>query len=156
MNLYEINNAILGCVDDETGEVLDVEKLKTLEMEQVTKIENIALWIKSLDYEAEAIKKEEEVLAERRKAKVKKVEQLKEYLASTIAGQKYSTPRMQIGWRKSQSCKIIDENAIPDKFVKVEVVKTLSIDKTAIKKAINSGEVVAGAVVVEKQNVQIK
>ena len=34
MSLYEIENAILDCVDMETGEIVDCEKLEDLQMER--------------------------------------------------------------------------------------------------------------------------
>ena len=46
MTLYEIDNAILDCIDLETGEIIDVDKLNELQLEKETKIENVALWIK--------------------------------------------------------------------------------------------------------------
>ena len=42
MNLYEIENEILNCVDMETGEIVDIKKLESLQMERDQKIENIA------------------------------------------------------------------------------------------------------------------
>ena len=57
MTLYEINNAILECVDMETGEIIDSDKLSELQMAFDEKIENVALWIKDLKAESEAIKK---------------------------------------------------------------------------------------------------
>ena len=46
MTLYEIDNAILECIDLETGEIIDTDKLDALQLERETKIENVALWIK--------------------------------------------------------------------------------------------------------------
>ena len=46
--LYEINQDILDCIDLETGEVFDLDKLQNLQMEKNEKIENIALLIKNL------------------------------------------------------------------------------------------------------------
>jgi hypothetical protein len=34
MKLYEIDNAIMDCVDMETGEIIDVERLSALQMER--------------------------------------------------------------------------------------------------------------------------
>ena len=67
MKLYEIDNAILECIDMETGEVIDAEKLDALNIERDAKIENVVLWIKDLKAEAEAIKAEKLTLAERQK-----------------------------------------------------------------------------------------
>lgn len=47
-SLYEINAAILDCVDLETGEIIDIERLQELQMEREQKIENVALWYKNL------------------------------------------------------------------------------------------------------------
>ena len=67
MKLYEIDNAILDCIDLETGEVIDTERLDALNMERDAKIENVVLWIKDLMAEANAIKVEKLALAERQK-----------------------------------------------------------------------------------------
>lgn len=56
--LYEINEEILSCVDMETGEIIDAEKLGRLQMAFDDKVEGIALWIKNLLSDAAAIKEE--------------------------------------------------------------------------------------------------
>ena len=53
--LYEIDNDILACVDKETGEIVDTEKLESLEIEREKKIEGVILWRKDLMAEAEAV-----------------------------------------------------------------------------------------------------
>ena len=42
-SLYEIDQEILDCVDAESGEILDVEKLDALQMERERKLEGVAL-----------------------------------------------------------------------------------------------------------------
>ena len=42
MKLYEIDEAILNCIDTETGEIIDADQLDKLTMERDTKIENVA------------------------------------------------------------------------------------------------------------------
>lgn len=67
------------------------------------KADNIACWIKQLTAEAEAIKAEEDKLAERRKRKLKRAERLTEYLSEclTNAGRtKIETPRNVISFQK--------------------------------------------------------
>ena len=70
MNLYEIDNEILSCVDMETGEVVDMDKLNNLQMERDQKIENIGCWIKNLLADAKALKEEKD--KEKNKSKKKK------------------------------------------------------------------------------------
>ena len=96
MNLFEIENEIMNCWDQETGEILDSDRLDQLEMERDTKIENIALYIKNLTADAEALKAEKQSFAERQKAPENKAELLKKYHATYLAGQKFSTPRVAI------------------------------------------------------------
>ena len=44
MTIYEIDSQILECIDEETGEVLDVERLEKLMQDKENKIEAVALW----------------------------------------------------------------------------------------------------------------
>jgi len=155
MNLYQIEDAILGCVDQETGDIVDIEKLEALEMERDTKISNIACWIKDLKAEAEAIKAEKQNLDKRLKADTNKAEQLKTYLDGYLNGAKFKDARCAISYRKSISTEIaedLDLNTLPDgcKTIKVEA------NKTAIKEALQNGEVINGCKLVEKSNIQIK
>ena len=47
-SIYEINQAIMDCLDPETGEILDMEALEQLQMDRVQKAENVACWRKNL------------------------------------------------------------------------------------------------------------
>ena len=49
MNLYEINSQILDCIDQETGEVMDIDRLEELNMAKAEKVDNIACWVKNLE-----------------------------------------------------------------------------------------------------------
>lgn len=56
--------------------------------------------------------------------------------------------------RKSKRLEIIDDSQIPNKF---KIVKqTISTDKNAVKKAIEDGESVDGAIIIDNQNLMIK
>ena len=72
----------------------------------------------------------------------------------SVGRDKVETARTKIGFRKSTHVQIDDEGALPPDFVTTTV--TTKPDKTAIKKAIQAGQAVAGAVLVENQNLQIK
>lgn len=153
MNLFEIENEIMNCWDQETGEILDSDRLDQLEMERDTKIENIALYIKNLTADAEALKAEKQSFAERQKAAENKVESLKKYLATYLAGQKFSTPRVAISFRKTSSVNVTDMTAIPKEYLKFA---DPTVDKNAIKAAIKAGTSVAGAEIVEGKSMSIK
>lgn len=153
MTLFEIEQEILSCIDMETGEVIDLEKLDQLEMDRERKIENIALWIKNLLSDAEALKAQKETFANRQKAAENKAESLKKYLNDYLAGKKFSTDKVAISFRKSTAVNITDPLQIPKEYLKYS---DPTIDKAAIKKAITQGSVVGGAEIVESQNIQIK
>lgn len=152
MTIFDIDQAIMACVDAETGEVIDVEKMEALQMERGLKLENVALWAKELDAEAKAIREEEKKLAERRRVKENKIASLKSYLTMALAGQKFSTPRVKISWRKSESVDIPDPEKIPASWYRAKY----EIAKDDIKAALKAGETVPGATLVENTNIQIK
>lgn len=154
MKLYEIDQAIYECIDMETGEIIDCEKLDALQMERDSKLDNLACWYKQLTAEAEAIKVEKTALAERQKSKENQAERLKSYLSDMLNGQKFETPHVVISWRKSESINVLDETAIADDFV--EIIQSRKIDKTAIREAFKKGIPVVGAELVKKNNIQIK
>lgn len=152
-NLYEIDAQIMECVDFETGEIIDVERLEALQMEFDSKVEGIALWIKSLVAEAKMVKEEKDNLATRQKACENKAESLKEYLASALGGEKFKTSKVSISYRKSKSVEVEDISLLDDDYLKF---KEPEADKTKIKKALKDGIELEGVILVEKNNIQIK
>ena len=151
--LYEINEEILNCVDTETGEIIDPEKLSRLQMDFDDKVEGIALWIKDLLSDAAAIKAEKDKLADRQRVCENKAKNLKEYLSGFLAGQKFCTPRAAISYRKSESVSVSDVGKIPKEYLKY---KEPEPDKTKIKNALKIGENIPGAELIENQNILIK
>lgn len=169
MNLYEINNGILellengfnlACVDLETGEIDEAkaaEYLEALQLERSEKIENIALYIKSLDSEAAAIKEEEKSLKARREAKERKAERLREYVKSSMLAfgdKKFETARCALSFRTSKTVIVEDIDKLDKEYVCKQ--ETYTANKAAIKKAIESGVTVDGAHIEERQNLQVK
>lgn len=155
MNLFDIDAAILDCVDTETGDIVDIEKLEALEIERDTKISNIACWIKDLNAEAAAIKAEKQNMEKRQKAAENKAESLKNYLSNYLAGATYKDARVAISFRKSISTEIaedLDLSTLPEDYKKI----TVTANKTAIKEALQNGAKIDGCALVEKSNIQIK
>ena len=167
MSLYDIDSKIIEiiergfAVDEETGEVIDSPEavsamLEELEFDRTAKIENIALYIKNLEALTSSLKKEEEALAKRRKAKENRIETLKRYLTNSMAAageNGIETSKVCISFRKSES--VVVNEAFLDKQYLAEKV-TYSPDKTAIKKAIKEGIAVDGAYIETKYNLQLK
>lgn len=153
-NLYEIDQGILECIDLETGEVIDPDRLESLQMERSQKIENVVCWIKNLLSDAEAIRVERESLAKRQVAALAKAEQLKEWLGKALEGQKFSTARCAVSFRRSETVEVSDVALLPDDLKRVKT--TVEPNKTAIKALLKEGQEVIGCCLVENQNIQIK
>lgn len=153
MTLYEINDQITACVDIETGEILDQEALRALELAFDEKIEGIALWIKNLLAEAKAIKEEKDNLAARQKTCENKAESLKNYLAFALCGEKFKTPKVSISFRKSESVQVDDVTKLDDDYLKYAAP---TVDKTKVKQALKAGIELQGVQLVTNQNIQIK
>ena len=159
MTIYEIDNEIMNCIDMETGEVIDTEKLNDLQMERDAKIENVALWIKELNAEAEAIKNEKQALAERQRVAENKAESLKNWLAYALNGEKFKTAKCSISYRNSESVEVTEEGleALMREHEDLLTYKTPEPNKKAIKDAIkNDGLTVAGVQLVQKTSTIIK
>lgn len=168
-HLYDLDNGILeilengfnlACINEETGEI-DTEKvqsyLESLQVERGKKIENIAVYIKSLESEAQAIKTEEKRLKERREAKERKAERLKDYLKFSllsVGDSKFETARCVLSFLTSKQVIVSDMEKLDKAYVKERVEYTA--DKTAIKKAIENGVEIDGAYIEEKKNLQVK
>ena len=153
MTIYEIDQAIMKCVDLETGEIIDTEKLDKLQMERDAKLEGVACWIKDLKAEAEALKNEKLALAERQRVAENKAESLKKWLAYALDGKAFKSTRASVSFRKSQAVEIADIYKVDENYLRS---KEPEADKTSIKEAIKAGKTVAGATLVENTSVIIK
>ena len=172
MKLYEINQALESIlsnylyfgdsfVDAETGEVLEedaanmvLSELNNLQMAREEKLENLACWIKGMDADVAAMKNEEKNLTQRRKSLENKRERIFNFLYENLNGEKITSPRVKVSYRKTAAVEITDLSEIPDTFRRVKI--TEEADKTAIKEAIKAGDEVPGATLVERLSMSIK
>ena len=157
MKLYEIDNAIYECVNED-GEVIDQEKLEELQMERDKKIEGIACWIKELAAEANAIKEEKLKLEERQKVAENKVKSLKSYLAYALQGANFRTAKVSISFRKTESVEVTPDGLENLKAMRDDLLtyKAPEPNKKAIKDAIKNGLSVVGVQLVQNVSTIIK
>ncbi len=164
MKLYEITHEIeelLASHFADDGEFMGgdeefesfVKELDALQLAHDVKVENTALFIKNLIADAEAIRAEKMALQARQSQKEKQVEWLKNYLTRYMRGSTFESPKVSIKWRKSSSAEITDESLIPEDYL---VPQPPKVDKRNILADLRAGIDVAGAVLAEKQNIQIK
>ena len=159
MTLYEINDNITHILSeniDENGEITEqgLEALSALEMAKTEKIEGVALWIKDLTAENEAMKAEIETFRARLKTNEGKIDTLKAWLTTATDGVRFSTPRCQVSFRSSTAVEILDMDKIPEGFTRIKT--EISPDKTKIKAVLQSGGMVEGARLKNSKNVIVK
>ena len=158
MNIYEIDNAMMSLIDEETGEIKDFSAFEELQMQREEKIENVALWYKNLVAESKAIREEEKALAERRKSLENKAENLKNFINRTLQGNKFATPKVAISYRKSPAVEVDDE--FIDYAMKnnsdLLTYKQPEPNKTAIKEMLQGAFDIPHAKLTVRNNMSIK
>ena len=168
MKLYEIaadyENLMLAIENGDIPEEALADTLESIVSLLEDKADNIACIIKNLMAEAEAIKAEEDKLKARRTAKLKRAEVLTEYLSECLTNSGYTkieTARNVISFRKNPPAVVFDNEAAFIEWARVHADNLLNyakptVNKTAIKAAINSGEKIEGAYLESKLNISIK
>lgn len=150
MTFREIDEAMMNLVDEETGEILDLQEFEKLEMSKQDKIENMALWVLDLKDESEQINAEIQRLRDRKTATDNKMKRLKEYIQIILGGEKFRTPLVSVSFRNNESVNITDEEAVINwvqHYNKDDgVLKYLppEISKTGIKQLIKEGSNIPG------------
>lgn len=141
MTLYEIDSAIMGCMDEETGEIIE-GAIEELELDNIQKAENIALSIKNDAAMAKALKEEIDKLTQRLRTCNNSIDNKKKYLPYLLGDKKLKTARVSVSYRNSESVTIDDLGSLAEEYIRIPEPQA---DKTAIKKAIKAGKEVAGA-----------
>lgn len=168
MTLYEINEVLknaLQNIDPETGEVL--ADLDELEIQRNDLIEGIALSIKNDTALIEAIKAEIENLQKRVRAISNSVEWKKRYVGNALiridseTGEAvydtFKSAKCDLRWRKSEKVEIEDESVFIAMYPNYCATKIeMKPDRKLIKAEIESGREIAGAMVVQNRNLQVR
>ncbi|MFQ7029185.1 MAG: siphovirus Gp157 family protein [[Eubacterium] siraeum] len=116
--LYDIDNRLYSLLDEETGEITDLEAFEQIQLEREKKIENIALWVKNLKADVMALKAEKQAFADRQKAAEKKIDSLRKLISDALGGQPLETPRVKLSFRKSAEVQIDDKDELPDEYLR--------------------------------------
>lgn len=164
MQLYKIADALIDLsvqaeayAAEHEGEIPEdmATRFDALELAREDKIGNIGCMIKNFNAETDALSVEAKKLLDRAGITSRRATWLKNYLAAYLGeGEKYKDARVVLSWRRSASVDVLDADKLPEQFVS-EVV-TQKIDKRAIGDALKAGSTVSGAVLIEKQNLQVK
>lgn len=162
MKFREINEAIYSLVDQETGEISDLEALEALEMMFTDKVQNVALWVLDLDDDVDNLDKEISRLTDMKKKTENRIKSLKNLLLAVTGGQKVKTDLVSVSFRKTEAVKIDDDSAVISWAEKTgrdsEILKysNPTISKTELKKILKSGVEVPCARIEENISTVIK
>lgn len=174
MNLFEINKELYSklssldslnydeqtqsYVDSETGEVVDIwADIMSVNEERKSKLIGTAFYIKELESEVATQKEYAKSLAEKIKIKEKRIEWLKANIVNSMIAfddKRVEDERLTLTTRKTVAVEVTSMELLPKEYIR-ETVK-IEPNKTEIKKAIQSGEIVAGAELKENVSLIIK
>jgi predicted RNase H-like nuclease (RuvC/YqgF family) len=173
MTLYDVDERLVTLLNDhfdtEDGTIYESEeelaqKIDEVSMELDTKIENIGCYIKNLEADVEALKKEESNLKARRLSAERKIEGLKRYLDGYLtacypneddkAKWKFKTPKVVLGFRKSTTVEVPDLDKLDKRFIREKIERMA--DKMAIKDILKKGDKVDGAFLKQNINLSVK
>ena len=162
MTLYDLTTeqmVINQLLEENGGELTpELEEALMITEENLSqKTEGYCKAIAIYNNEAAGLKAEIERLTAKKKTAEKAVERMKDSLLDCMKRlnlEKINAGTFTVSTRKSKSVEILDESLIPMDYKKE--VTTITVDKAAIKKAIDNGVDVEGAKLNENKNIQIK
>jgi len=158
--IFEIGNEyqnIIALIEQNNGEISDDlheayinsrDELNNKAKAYIYVIRNKENLISNIDAEIDRLK-------EMKKRTENEINRIKNYLSMAVdTFGNFETGLHKISNRISKSVEITDCNQLPKEYLKEKI--ELSADKTAIKKAIEAGVNISGALLVTKSNLQIK
>jgi hypothetical protein len=158
--IFEIGNEyqnIIALIEQNNGEMSDDlheayinsrDELNNKAKAYIYVIRNKENLISNIDAEIDRLK-------EMKKRTENEIDRIKNFLSMAVdTFGNFETGLHKISNRISKSVEVTDYNQLPKEYLKEKI--EISADKTAIKKAIESGENISGALLVTKSNLQIK
>jgi len=158
--IFEIGNEyqnIISLIEQNNGEMSDDlheayinsrDELNNKAKAYIYVIRNKENLISNIDAEIDRLK-------EMKKRTENEIDRIKNFLSMAVdTFGNFETGLHKISNRISKSVEVTDFNQLPKEFIKEKI--EISADKTAIKKAIESGVNISGALLVTKSNLQIK
>lgn len=159
LNLYEIKGeqlSILREVQEADGELSPELEARLMGIDAALddKLEACCIVVKNMEAIIEAHKNEAKRLKEKQVIFENNKNRLENWIAGAVGPEGWKRGVHSLGWRKSKSVEIIDNESVPLEFATVET--TYTPIKSEIKKLLESGVQVTWARLVEKQNLQVR
>ncbi len=161
--LYELTGAyndIWELVNDETTDLTVIEDtLQSIEGAIEEKATNIVKFIRSMEFDVDAIKTEEKRLADRRRAVENRIQGIKDYIKAQMekAGlDKIKTPILTIALQNNPpAVNIIEQDKIPASYITI-VPEQYIPNKKAICDALKAGQSVPGCELTQGKSLRIR
>lgn len=161
MKLYEINKAmteLIESADLETGEI-DEQAFNALTLAKEEKQKNIVIFCNHLSSDSDAIEKEIERLANMKKRTENAKKWLMQYLKKSmemdgVTELDFSTFKAKIKKNPPKVELEKDYTTIPARFWKTKTLQEL--DKKALKEALENGEDIQGAKIIQNTRIEIE
>lgn len=160
MNLFNIQQQYLSLANQlSEGEVTPEleQELIINEAQLQEKAVNYGYVIKQLGHEVNAVNEEIKRLTDIKKRNEKAIERMETAISNAMqlyGIEKVDSSFLKLSFRKSESVEIVNEAQLAPEYLTTKT--TTAPNKNAIKAAIQSGEVVEGAVLSTNFNLQIK
>lgn len=164
LTLYQIADEYLRDLDRLNEADLDdqtfADTLESLGGELEVKATNVAMFIRNLEANADAIKAAEAAMYARRKALENKVERIKTYLLDNMMRTgitKIECPYFKLSVVDNPESVVIDSlTAVPAEFMRQPEPPPPAPDKVALKEALKAGKVIDGIRLERKKSLRIK
>ena len=155
MRLYDIDEAIVSLIDEETGEITDFEAFENLNIERERKIDYLCKDIKESAAIADAIQVEIKRLQDKRASVINRGEKHKAFLSGYLGGNKFKSPMFTCYYGKNKEV-VGDTEKLRQWLIqqgKTELLKIAEpeLRMSDIKKAITDGENLPFVTVQDKQ-----
>ena len=158
MTLYEMTTAAKALYEMLCNNEIDEQTITdTLEaMGAEEKLESYCKVIRQLESDAEALKAEKAKIADKQKSVENSIDRMKTAISVFLKAkgvQKENAGIFKVALSTSKAVEITDPSAIPEEYIKPAKVE---FDKSALRKVLLTGAVIAGAELKVNEGVQIK
>jgi hypothetical protein len=137
-----------------------LDTLEGLQGEIEAKAQSVAMFIRNIEADAEAIADAAKQMATRAKRLQERADSIRTYLLTNMQATgitKIACPYFTIALRKNPPrADVIDERAIPDRFRVWPEPPPPMIDKKALLDALKAGEKIPGAALAQSERVEIR
>ena len=143
-------------INDETF----ADTLESLSGDLEVKATNVALFIRNLEANANAIKEAEKTMYDRRNAVEGKIDRIRQYLLDNMLRtgiSKIESPYLCLSVRKNPpAVEVLSQDLIPDEYFDIPEPPPPTLNKNRLKEDLKAGVVIEGARLTSGSSLQIK